>query len=335
MIIEDANIVKSPVVSVIVATYKQEQFIAQCLDAILSQQFDQDWELIIGDDKSPDKTTEICKQYQRKYPEKIRLDIHETNVGCTGNYNALYALARGKYIVRCDGDDYWCDNQKLQKQYDYMESHPECGLVSTNVNYVDASGRVYATRVIRQDDYPKSFEDQVVRATFFCSSSWMFRRELVQYYDASYPFADESYAFSVEAFRHSEVHLLDECMTNYRTLSGTISSAGNAEKFFKQYNGVFESQKYFIKRYHLNDDLQTQIYSKNYFELLPYALEIHNEEFVQQAKAFFEAHHMCFDFLLLTCNYSNMYKQQRNNAWASKSYRLGKALLSPFKRFKK
>lgn len=335
MIIEDVNIVQSPVISVIVATYKQDKYISKCLDAILSQKIDVDWELIIGDDNSPDKTTNICKQYQRQHPDKIRLDIHETNVGCTRNYNSLYTLARGKYIARCDGDDYWYDNLKLQKQYDYLEAHTECGLVSTNVNFVDSDGRLYAYGIINKDEYPKSFEDQLLRATFFCSSSWMFRSKLVKYYDFSQNFADESFAFSVEVFRHSEVHFMDDCMTAYRTLPGTISSADNSEKFFKQYNGVFESQKYFIEKYHVNEDLKTQVYSKNYFELLPYALEIHNDNFVQQAKEFFYANHMCFDFLLLMCKQSNMYKQQRNSAWKSWTYRIGSILTKPFKHIRK
>tara|TARA_Y100000385_G_scaffold286579_1_gene348874 strand:- start:1945 stop:2952 length:1008 start_codon:yes stop_codon:yes gene_type:complete len=129
---ENANHVSSqPLVSVCVQTYQHVNFIKQSLDGILSQQTDFDFEILLGEDASSDGTREICMEYANKYPSKIRLYLHnrENNItiagGPSGRFNLLYNLyaAKGKYIAFCEGDDYWKDPQKLQKQVDFLEAN--------------------------------------------------------------------------------------------------------------------------------------------------------------------------------------------------------------------
>jgi len=130
----------TPTVSVCVQTYNQENYIKECLDGILMQQTSFPFEIILGEDESSDDTREICKAYAEKYPDKIKLflrsrkDVIYINTNATGRFNMLENLkaCSGKYIALCEGDDYWTDPLKLQKQVDFMEQNPEYALVFTN-----------------------------------------------------------------------------------------------------------------------------------------------------------------------------------------------------------
>jgi glycosyltransferase involved in cell wall biosynthesis len=135
----------TPVVSVSVTTYNHEAFIGQCLDGILMQQTSFPYEVIVGEDDSTDKTRDICKKYAEQYPDKIRLFLRNkkdkilVNGRHTGKTNSVknYTAARGNYIAICDGDDYWTDPSKLEKQVNFLESHPEYVLTFHNARIVD------------------------------------------------------------------------------------------------------------------------------------------------------------------------------------------------------
>lgn len=135
------NECNNPKVSVIVATYNHEKYIRDCLESILSQKTNFNFEVLLGEDNSEDKTRDICIKYAEMYPEKISLFLHDrSNVVYikgkpTGNYNFLFSLnkARGEYIAICEGDDYWVDNYKLQRQIDALDQHKECSICFHNV----------------------------------------------------------------------------------------------------------------------------------------------------------------------------------------------------------
>lgn len=140
-----------PLVSVAVATYQHANYIKECLDGILMQKTSFPFEVIVGEDGSVDGTQEICKEYAEKYPDKIRLFIRDRKLsqyvdgeGKVTRFNGIWnrMSARGKYIAWCEGDDYWTDPLKLQKQVDYLESHPQCGMCYAQVkNYVQMEGK--------------------------------------------------------------------------------------------------------------------------------------------------------------------------------------------------
>lgn len=122
-----------PMISVCIQTYNHEDYIKKCLDGILNQKTDFTFEILVGEDASTDKTRAICLEYAKQYPEKIRLILHhrENNIKIHGNpsgrFNFLYNIfaANGKYIAFCDGDDYWIDDQKLQKQVEFLEANDD------------------------------------------------------------------------------------------------------------------------------------------------------------------------------------------------------------------
>jgi glycosyltransferase involved in cell wall biosynthesis len=121
-----------PVVSVRVVTYNHEKYIAQCIEGILMQKTDFPIEIIIGEDCSTDQTREIVLEYQKKYPDRIMVILSPTNLGMTQNILQVSQACRGKLIAICEGDDYWIDPLKLQKQVDFMEAHPDCTLCFHN-----------------------------------------------------------------------------------------------------------------------------------------------------------------------------------------------------------
>ena len=123
---------EQPLVSVRTATYNHEKFIGQCLEGILMQRTDFPYEVVIGEDCSTDRTQEIVLAYEKKYPDKIHVRTSEMNVGPARNSLRIHQACRGKYHAMCEGDDYWIDPLKLQKQVDFMEAHPDVSLCFHN-----------------------------------------------------------------------------------------------------------------------------------------------------------------------------------------------------------
>ncbi len=123
---------EAPLVSIGCITYNHAPYIRQCLEGFLMQKTTFPFEIIINDDCSTDGTTEIVKEYADKYPDLIIPIFHEENQyqkGVRGIYaKFVYPKVRGKYIALCEGDDYWIDPLKLQKQVDFLEEHPECSM---------------------------------------------------------------------------------------------------------------------------------------------------------------------------------------------------------------
>jgi glycosyltransferase involved in cell wall biosynthesis len=128
-------LVHNPMVSVVMMTRNHEKFISQAIESVISQKCSFEIELLIGEDFSTDDTRAACEDYQKKYPHMIRLIVAHQNVGILPNFLRLVSRSRGKYIALLEGDDYWINELKLQKQVDLMESHPEyawCGAKTIN-----------------------------------------------------------------------------------------------------------------------------------------------------------------------------------------------------------
>ena len=119
--------------SVCMITYNHEKFIAQAIESVMMQKANFDYELVIGEDCSTDRTRDICVAYKEKYPSKIRLLLRKKNLGMMPNFVQTLEACPGQYIALCEGDDYWTSPQKLQKQVDFLDSHPDFAICSHNV----------------------------------------------------------------------------------------------------------------------------------------------------------------------------------------------------------
>lgn len=127
-------------VSVIMTTYFHERFIRQALDSILAQKTDYTYEVIIGDDGSADQTRAILQEYAQRYPDKIRPLFREVRLGMQRNAMDCAAHGTGRYLAFLEGDDYWSDETRLQKQVDFLDSHPAYVAVGANWNIVGLDG---------------------------------------------------------------------------------------------------------------------------------------------------------------------------------------------------
>lgn len=122
-----------PLVSVCMITYNHEKYIAEALNSVLMQKTNFDFEIVIGEDWSTDRTREIVLEYKAKHLDKIKLVLQEKNVGMTSNFYETLKLCSGSYIAICDGDDYWIDENKLQKQIDFLDKNKNYGLIYTDI----------------------------------------------------------------------------------------------------------------------------------------------------------------------------------------------------------
>lgn len=139
---------EAPLVSIIVLTYQHADYIKKAIESILMQQVNFRYEVLIGEDDSNDGTREICKDYAQRYPDKIRLflrdrkDVVFVDGKPTGRFNFIETLeeAKGKYVAMCDGDDYWIDPLKLQKQVDFLEANPTYSICTARFLIKQAEG---------------------------------------------------------------------------------------------------------------------------------------------------------------------------------------------------
>jgi len=152
-----------PLLSVCLLTYNHEKYIRQAIDSILSQKVTFTWQLIIADDCSTDKTQDILLEYKKQYPELIHLILQKKNVGPEENWLELLSHPKSKYLLYAEGDDYFTDPNKLQKQVDFLEAHPDFTLC------------FHSVRVVYQDD---AQSDEI-----FPSSSQRFNKTVLEFGD--------------------------------------------------------------------------------------------------------------------------------------------------------
>jgi len=155
--------ISKPVASICCTTYNHESYIAEAIDSFLMQETNFPFEILIRDDCSTDKTTEILKQYADKYPQLIKPIYEKENTFSKGvkPMPVLYKKAIGSYIALCEGDDYWTDPSKLQKQVNFLEKNHEYVITYTSVkafedNEIDESYVGGATRDLEKDELLKA-----------------------------------------------------------------------------------------------------------------------------------------------------------------------------------
>ena len=247
----------TPFVSVCVTTYNHAPYLADALDAILSQECDFGVEVILGEDCSSDSTLEICKQYLERYPEKITLIVSTENVGWRENYRRCVEAAKGKYIAFCDGDDYWCDNGRLAEQVALMEQNERVGLCYTLAERRDEKGTLVG-------HFPKGEGHTTLDALLYdwCveNCTTLARRDLVlDYYNVEKPenrpeWLTEDLPMWLYVAAHSEVVYIPNVTAVHRVFPDSVSHSTSLEKrlafcdssssiklwFDERYNGLFQ-----------------------------------------------------------------------------------------------
>jgi len=174
-----------PLVSIVCTAYNHEPYIKQTLVGFVMQQSTFPIEIIVHDDASTDKTTEIIKENAKEYPDLI-IPILQTENQYSKGFNIWEYLfmkeVKGKYIALCEGDDYWTDPNKLQKQVDFMEMHEEVSMCFHNAKIINAEGnKIGDCRRYNEDRYVP-VEDIINKGGIFCpTASLLFRTQYIKF----------------------------------------------------------------------------------------------------------------------------------------------------------
>lgn len=231
--------------SVFVVTYNQEKYIRQCLDGILMQKVDFDYEVVIGEDHGTDGTRAICEEYAAKYPQ-IRLLPLTENLGVAGNWRRVLLECKGEYVAMCEGDDYWLDDNKLQKQVDFLDRNPKYSGCFHNANKVDGNGRVLG--VMHNSNMCGEYNfDNMVSRWFVPTASLLFRQnstiisgfsELAQY---SHYSADRLLLALLS--NESNIAYMPCIMSVWRRNNACLSLSSNNVDIFKGNIDLFSAMK--------------------------------------------------------------------------------------------
>lgn len=261
-------------VSVCVITYQHIGYIGQCLDSILMQETDFPFEIIVGEDESTDGTREICNEYARRFPEKIRLflrsrkDVMYIQGHPTGRFNFLENLkaARGEYIAICEGDDYWMDPLKLQKQFNYLKENQNCSAVFTDLVMIDREGEYLAENRRMPLELSQLHTYHLMQGNAIHTANFFFKREIINEktidFIARMPYADMP--LYLVCSLHGPIGHMPELMSVYRVNVGIMQNYDKAqrarnsmhirESFIKEFgNDAQHRMQYLIgkKKYYL------------------------------------------------------------------------------------
>lgn len=281
-----------PLVSISCITYNHKDYIIDTLNGFLMQKTNFPFEVLIHDDCSTDGTTEIIREYAKKYPEIIKPMYERENQYQHGKpfgsevWN--YPRAKGKYIALCEGDDYWIDPYKLQKQVDFLEANPDYGMCYTNFDIKnEVSGR-YISKVfdtlpkIYQKEY-SSVEEFIIRRGYVCPPSWLFRRELMP--KATFGSLDTTFVYFAYFLTNTKVKYLPDSTTVYRILGESASHTSNPIKAYDRAENLLKTQKKLIEVFNLDPSLNILCEISFYSDNLVFFIENQFEDDVQIAKS--------------------------------------------------
>lgn len=232
MIFKNENMENNGIlISVITITYGHEKYILDTLEGVLMQDYNGPIEFIIANDNSPDNTDEIIKQYFENITItkniEVRYKCHDINKGLIENFKWALMQARGKYIALCEGDDYWTDRFKLQKQVDFLENNREYGLVHTNfvINNTKTGIKQISNGYFLNG---QTIEDYLVGKFHIATLTTCFRKDLLDKIDSSYlkqNFSMGDHPMWIEFMRFSKIKYLSDTTATYNIISRPLKTS--------------------------------------------------------------------------------------------------------------
>lgn len=215
-----------PKVSVCVITYNQERYIRECLDSLVAQQTDFDFEIVVGDDCSTDGTRAIVEEFVARYPDIVRTNFQPSNTGGSRNNLEVHAAARGDYVAHMDGDDYALPG-KLQAQADVFDRDPICNAAWHPVDFFDDEGGFCSGTTADLSSFGDgrvAFEDAIRLGYIGVYSSLMYRRSALTRVDAGRAILDLYFTWDTLSKGHG--WLLPTVLGRYRVAStGSLQAA--------------------------------------------------------------------------------------------------------------
>lgn len=219
-------------IAIVMPTFNHENFIREAVESILFQKFTGDFHLYVHDDASTDKTQEILLDLYAHNPEKVTIFLQDTNQYSLGKPIAaeVYELIQTKYLAWCEGDDFWNDNFKLQKQYLFMENNSWCSLLHHSVSIENSSSskdyEESLKKLLDASDYKKRrvSKNRLALGNFIMTCAAMVRWESVPYWKFK-DFGDlmpMDYLIFVLSTNKGDIGFIDETMATYRIHSSNM-----------------------------------------------------------------------------------------------------------------
>ena len=217
-------------ISACIITYNHEDFLRFCLEAAINQKVDFEYEIVIGEDNSTDRTRLICIEYAAKYPDLIRFCPREKNLGMAGNWEKTIQNCKGRYIALCEGDDYWTDPLKLQKQVDFLEANPDYVMCFHQIKILKIDGTIVEDFITIVPEEHETIEDCARFGNYIHTPSVVYRNvlsELPFEFKLS-PIGD--YFLYMMLAEHGKIKYIKEKMAVYRHGVGILSGNDNVLK---------------------------------------------------------------------------------------------------------
>lgn len=259
-------------VDVVMVTYNQEQYIAQAIESVLMQKTVFPFRLIIGEDCSTDNTRKICITYAEKYPETIKLILHNENQGLLKNYKSVFDACTAKYLAVLEGDDYWIDEFKLQKQVEILENDITVGLVHAKF-YVLTSGRLKIYKAPKYARKKGEIYNELIKSNYIGPLTVLFRKELLdRHVNFSHMISENystiDYALWLEFSYNSRIEYLNETVAVYRKEKGSVSVPMEFSKVEIFNNTIIKIIEYFENKYLTDKNAISDAYHFMYYGLM-------------------------------------------------------------------
>jgi glycosyltransferase involved in cell wall biosynthesis len=276
----------NPPVSILLLTYNQEKYISQAIISVLNQNVNFEYEILIGEDCSTDKTREIVEGFAKNNPEKIKLFLSKDNIGPLRNEKQLIEQSKGKYLAFLEGDDYWTDVLKLQKQYDFMEAHPDYGLVHGDVDhYYENSGKTESrVNKLNGKKIPQGYIfNELLKPDplFIKTATTFFRKDvIVNHFDynlavkENWPVTD--LALWMDIAYNTKVYYFDEVFATYRLLNESASRTTSPEKKINFLKKLYELKQSYMNKYKCDETTRTNLEVDHYKNLIKMAYNLNN-----------------------------------------------------------
>jgi len=210
--------------SVAIITYNHERFIAQAIESVLAQKVNFSYEIVIGDDCSTDGTRAVIVDLQKRYPERVVAVMREQNIGAMRNFAKTIGACKGQYLAFLEGDDYWLSADKLQRQVDFLDSHPDRALCCHRVKTLNETGSAEFEIFPPRSAGPYTIED-LLKGNFMMTCSTVLRRELIDPIPGwFFKMKLGDWPLFAMVARHGTIELMDEVMAAYRVHPGSTWS---------------------------------------------------------------------------------------------------------------
>lgn len=265
------------ILTVYCLAYNHEKYIRKTLEGFVNQKTSYEFKVIVHDDASTDKTKDIIAEFQKKYP-KIFYPIYQKKNQFSKGVNIFDIFIKPhidtKYTAICEGDDYWCDENKIQQQIDYLEAHADCSLCVHNTLLINESGNSLHKKINNLATSTNFNTVDIITNRYFHTSSYIYRTELVNVFPKEFRIKNVGdYPLSIYLSLHGYVHYIDKVMSCYRV--GSINSwtqrtMKNKEKAIAHNNDVILALKRInlYTDYKFNNAIERQIIYYKYNNLL-------------------------------------------------------------------